>query len=249
MSELADLNKARGSARKPRRATARRSSTRRAMCSPISATAQRRCATSSAPPSSHRARSTTTSNRKRKCFKALQDETRVARTPALRAERIRARGFENSSPVRSAAISTIVKNDQTTFIAVRRHREIPRVRIDTPEVIAGFDELRADIEIAIENGVLPPADPDLLMAPRWWALAFEVAHQMLVRDDISADDAAKFATALFLGGVQALPKSRSGEEEVARHTLPLALLPPGEGGSLPKAARRMRASAAAAPAN
>ena len=37
-------------------------------------------------------------------------------------------------------------------------------------------------------------------------VAFEVAHQMLTRDDVSADDAAKFATALFLGGVQALPR-------------------------------------------
>lgn len=142
---------------------------------------------------------------KEEVFQALQDETALRVRPRLRAERIRARSFEEFITGTFRSYFDFVKNDQTTFIAVRRHREIPRVRIDTPEVIAGFDELRADIETAIENGVLPSADPDLLMASMV-GVAFEVAHQMLVRDDISADDAAKFATALFLGGVQALPK-------------------------------------------
>jgi AcrR family transcriptional regulator len=142
---------------------------------------------------------------KEEVFQALQDETAVRVRPRLRAERIRARNFEEFITGTFRSYFDFVKNDQTTFIAVRRHREIPRVRIDTPEVIAGFDELRADIAIAIDNGVLPAADPDLLMASMV-GVAFEVAHQMLIRDDISADEAAKFATALFLGGVQALPK-------------------------------------------
>jgi hypothetical protein len=125
--------------------------------------------------------------------------------PRLRSERIRARNFEEFITGTFRSYFDFVKNDQTTFIAVRRHREIPRVRIDTPEIIAGFDELRIDIENAIEHGVLPAADPDLLMAAMV-GVAFEVAHQMLTREDVTADDAAKFATALFLGGVQALPR-------------------------------------------
>jgi AcrR family transcriptional regulator len=142
---------------------------------------------------------------KEEVFQALQDETALRVRPRLRAERIRARNFEEFIVGTFRSYFDFVKNDQTTFIAVRRHREIPRVRIDTPEVIAGFDELKADIENAIEHGVLPAADPDLMMAAMV-GVAFEVAHQMLVRDDVSADDAAKFATALFLGGVQALPR-------------------------------------------
>lgn len=142
---------------------------------------------------------------KEEVFQALQDETALRVRPRLRAERIRAKNFEEFITGTFRSYFDFVKNDQTTFIAVRRHREIPRVRIDTPEVIAGFDELKADIENAIEHGVLPSADPDLMMAAMV-GVAFEVAHQMLVRDDVSADDAAKFATALFLGGVQALPK-------------------------------------------
>jgi len=149
---------------------------------------------------------------KEEVFQALQDETALRVRPRLRAERIRARSFEEFITGTFRSYFDFVKNDQTTFIAVRRHREIPRVRIDTPEVIAGFDELRADIEIAIENGVLPSADPDLLMASMV-GVAFEIAHQMLIRDDISADDAAKFATALFLGGVQALPKKPKAKKK------------------------------------
>ena len=149
---------------------------------------------------------------KEEVFQALQDETALRVRPRLRAERIRARSFEEFITGTFRSYFDFVKNDQTTFIAVRRHREIPRVRIDTPEVIAGFDELRADIEIAIENGVLPSADPDLLMASMV-GVAFEIAHQMLTRDDVSADDAAKFATALFLGGVQALPKKQKAKKK------------------------------------
>ena len=150
---------------------------------------------------------------KEEVFQALQDETALRVRPRLRSERIRARNFEEFITGTFRSYFDFVKNDQTTFIAVRRHREIPRVRIDTPEVIAGFDELRVDIENAIEHGVLPPADADLLMASMV-GVAFEVAHQMLTRDDVSADDAAKFATALFLGGVQALPrKAKAGKKK------------------------------------
>jgi len=38
------------------------------------------------------------------------------------------------------------------------------VRMDTPEIIAGFDELRIDIDKAIEDGIFPPIDADYLMA-------------------------------------------------------------------------------------
>jgi hypothetical protein len=36
-------------------------------------------------------------------------------------------------------------------------------------------------------------------------VAFEVANHMLAREDLSVDDAARFATTLFMGGVRALP--------------------------------------------
>ncbi len=142
---------------------------------------------------------------KEEVFQALQDETALRVRPRLRAERIRARNFEEFVSGSFRTFFDFVKNDHTTFATMRRNPDLQRVRIDTPEVIAGFDELRADLEIAIANGVVPAADADLLMASMV-GVAFEVANHLVLRSDLSAEDAAKFATALFMGGVQALPK-------------------------------------------
>ena len=142
---------------------------------------------------------------KEEVFQALQDETALRVRPRLRAERIRARNFEEFVSGSFRTFFDFVKNDHTTFATMRRNPENQRVRIDTPEVIAGFDELRADLEIAIANGVVPATDANLLMAAMV-GVAFEVANHLILRDDLSAEEAAKFATALFLGGVQALPK-------------------------------------------
>jgi AcrR family transcriptional regulator len=142
---------------------------------------------------------------KEEVFQALQDETALRVRPRLRAERIRARNFEEFVSGTFRTFFDFVKNDHATFASMRRNPENQRVRIDTPEVIAGFDELRVDLELAIKNGVVPATDADLLMAAMV-GVAFEVADHLQTRDDLSADEAAKFATALFMGGVQALPK-------------------------------------------
>jgi len=144
---------------------------------------------------------------KEEVLQALRDETALRVRPRLRAERIRARNFEEFISGSFRTFFDFVKNDQTRFATMRRNHELQNVRIDTPEVIAGFDELRADLEVAIERGVVPDTDADLLMAAMV-GVAFEVANHMIARD-LSVDDAATFATALFLGGVQALPRRKT----------------------------------------
>jgi AcrR family transcriptional regulator len=144
---------------------------------------------------------------KEEVFQALQDETALRVRPRLRAERIRARNFEEFIAGSFRSFFDFVKNDHSTFATMRRNPEMQRVRIDTPEVIAGFDELRTDLERAIASGVMPDTDPDLLMASIV-GVAFEIANHLVAREDLSVDEAAKFATALFLGGVQALPKRK-----------------------------------------
>ena len=54
--------------------------------------------------------------------------------------------------------------------------------MDTPEIIAGFEELRVDIEHAIAVGLFPPVDADYLMAAIV-GVAFEMAERMLRRED------------------------------------------------------------------
>jgi AcrR family transcriptional regulator len=142
---------------------------------------------------------------KEEVFQALRDETALRVRPRLRAERIRARNFEEFISGSFRAFFDFVKADQVTFATMRDNQDLQHVRIDTPEVLAGFDELRVDLEIAIRNGVMPETDPDLLMAAMV-GVAFEVAGQLVKREDLTVADAAQFATALFLGGVQALPR-------------------------------------------
>jgi hypothetical protein len=129
--------------------------------------------------------------------------------PRLRAERIRAHNFEEFISGSFRTFFDFVRTDQMTFATMRDNQDLQNIRIDTPEVIAGFDELRADLEVAIRNGVMPDVDADLLMAAMV-GVAFEVANHLIKREDLTVEDAAKFATALFLGGVQALPKRASG---------------------------------------
>jgi AcrR family transcriptional regulator len=144
---------------------------------------------------------------KEEVYQALRDETALRVRPRLRAERIRARNFEEFISGSFRTFFDFVKSDQATFASMRRNPDMQHVRIDTPEVIAGFDELRADLEVAMRAGLVPDTDADLLMATIV-GVAFEVANHMISRDDLTVDDAAKFATALFLGGVPALPKRK-----------------------------------------
>jgi AcrR family transcriptional regulator len=145
---------------------------------------------------------------KEEVFQALQDETALRVRPRLRAERIRARNFEEFISGSFRTFFDFVRHDEDTFATMRQNQDMLRVRIDTPEVLAGFDELRVDLEVAIRNGVMPDTDPDLLMAAMV-GVAFEIAGQLVPRKDLSVDDAAAFATSLFLGGVQALPRRRA----------------------------------------
>ena len=78
---------------------------------------------------------------KEEVYQALRDETALRVRPRLRAERIRARNFEEFVSGSFRTFFDFVKNDQTTFATMRRNPDNQRVRIDTPEVIAGFDEL------------------------------------------------------------------------------------------------------------
>jgi AcrR family transcriptional regulator len=144
---------------------------------------------------------------KEEVFQALQDETALRVRPRLRAERVRARTFEEFISGSFRTFFDFVQNDRTTFATMQRNPDLQRVRIDTPEVIAGFDELRADLEVAIRNGVMPDTDADLLMAAMV-GVAFEVGNHLTTREDLSVDEAAAFATALFLGGVHVLPKRK-----------------------------------------
>ncbi|MGD0191155.1 MAG: TetR/AcrR family transcriptional regulator [Rhizomicrobium sp.] len=141
---------------------------------------------------------------KEEVFEAIHDESALRVRPRLKEERARAASIEEFISGTFRTFLEYVSTDEHSFRAIRRNTDTLRVRMDTPEIIAGFDELREDIERAIAKGLLPPIDADYLMAAIV-GVAFEVAERMLRREDPDIAQAAAFATALFLGGVRALP--------------------------------------------
>jgi AcrR family transcriptional regulator len=141
---------------------------------------------------------------KEEIFQAIQDESALRIRPRLREERARAESIETFISGTFRTFFEYVTSDEHSFRAIRRNTDTIRVRMDTPEIIAGFDELREDLEAAIARELFPPVDADYLMAAIV-GVAFELAERMLRRQDGDPAGAAAFATALFLGGVRGLP--------------------------------------------
>jgi AcrR family transcriptional regulator len=144
---------------------------------------------------------------KEEVFQAIQDESALRIRPRLRAERIRAKNIEEFIQGTFETFFDYVASDHAAFNVARRNTDMLRVRVDTPEVIAGFEELRVDIQRAMDDGVLPRLDADFLMAAIV-GVAFEVGERMLRRNPVDPKAAASFAATLFLSGIRALPKPK-----------------------------------------
>lgn len=141
---------------------------------------------------------------KEEVFQAIQDESALRIRPRLHEERAKAKTIEEFISGSFRTFFEYVATDEDEFEAIRTNTDTLRVRMDTPEIIAGFEELRADLVAAIAAGLFPPVDADYLMAAIV-GVAFEMAERMLRRDVPDIEEAARFATALFLGGVHNLP--------------------------------------------
>jgi AcrR family transcriptional regulator len=147
---------------------------------------------------------------KEEVYQAMQDETALVIRPKLREAREKAATVEEFISATFQTFFEFVLRDNVDVRAIRHNADITRMRVDTPEVIAGFDELREDIEKAIARGLFPPVDADYLMAAIV-GVAFEISERMARRAVPDASAAADFATALFMGGIRALPH-QSGED-------------------------------------
>ena len=141
---------------------------------------------------------------KEEIYQAIRDDVALAIRPRLREERNKAATVEAFISGSFRTFFDYVHADKFNFRNMRHAADATRVRMDTPEVIAGFEELREDLETAIARGLFPPVDADFLMAAIV-GVAFEIAERMENRETSDPEAATAFATALFLGGVRALP--------------------------------------------
>ncbi len=143
-------------------------------------------------------------------YTAILDQNALRLRPRLRAERIRAKSIEEFVAGGFQTFFDYVANEEMMFRVVRDQSRHVKMRIQTSEVLAGFDELRLDIVAAIGAGVLPPVDPGYLMAAIA-GIAFEVANRMIERDPPDPKGAAEFATQLILGGLSKMRGRQTDE--------------------------------------
>ncbi|MBW8708226.1 MAG: TetR/AcrR family transcriptional regulator [Alphaproteobacteria bacterium] len=133
---------------------------------------------------------------KEEVYQALRDEVALAVRPRLRAARA---GAETAEAFLAQNFRAFFQ-----FVAESGSPAPERFRMDSPQVLAGFAELQADIEAAMARGVLPAADAGALTAALV-GVAFELAERVKAGAEVEAMTA--FATALFMGGMAALPKA------------------------------------------
>jgi AcrR family transcriptional regulator len=149
---------------------------------------------------------------KEEIYQAIRDDVALAIRPRLREERLRAKTVEEFISGTFRTFMEFVADDHVNFRTIRHTADTTRVRMDTPEVVAGFEELREDIEQAIRDGLFPPVDADFLMAAIV-GVAFEVGERMVLRERRDPAAAATFATALFIGGIRTLPHADHPDQQ------------------------------------
>jgi len=132
---------------------------------------------------------------KEQVYQALRDEEALAVRPRLARARAAAGSKEEFIAASFRAFFW--------FVAEKGEHRGDRFRLDSPEVLAGFAELRQDIETAMGQGLLPSTDAGLLTAALT-GVAFELAED--VKRGAEVEKVTRFATDLFLGGIGALPK-------------------------------------------
>ena len=141
---------------------------------------------------------------KEEVFEALADDGARRFRPILRAAREKSDTFEQYlSGAFEAYFRFIVEDNEDEGRPIDERR--PHVRMDTPEMMAVYDEVRHGLEDAIARGMAPPVDADYLTCA-CIGIAQEVGTAMLRRSPPDIDATAKFAAGLVLKGIGGAPR-------------------------------------------
>jgi AcrR family transcriptional regulator len=143
---------------------------------------------------------------KESIFRELVEESARQVRARLRAARDRATTLEEFVGGAYHAFFQFVADDRVTFELMRRNDAAMRAMTGAPTLLAGVTELHEDLEAAVERGDLPPHDAEYLAAAMA-GVGFEVAVRMVERNPPDVDGASRFATELFLGGIERLRRA------------------------------------------
>jgi AcrR family transcriptional regulator len=137
---------------------------------------------------------------KEEVFHALHDDGVARFKPMLAAAREAAGGvFERFMVDAFGAYFQFLMRDNIVERAMAQRPDWTRVRFDTPETLALFDELKADISSFAAETKLYDVDTEMLTAAVF-GIAQEIGDQILRGRIEDIDAAARFATHFVLGG-------------------------------------------------
>ncbi len=144
---------------------------------------------------------------KEEVYEALADDGARRFRPLLHAEGVKATDF--ASYIRGAITAyyrfLVEEQAVVSSTAGRGALRHPHVRIETPEMKAVFEQVKASVADVLERERGPHVDVDYLAAA-CIAIAREVGDLMLEREPIDVDAAVEFAVQMILGGLPALPQ-------------------------------------------
>ena len=138
---------------------------------------------------------------KESVFRAVLDESAQEVRLRLRAVRAGARSVEEFVGDAYRAWFEFLVEDELMFKLMQRNAGPIRSLFGDPILGAGVDELLDDLRAAIARGDLPAMDADY-MAGAMAGAALELGVRMAEREPADVEGAARFATELFLGGIE-----------------------------------------------
>lgn len=134
-------------------------------------------------------------------FQAVLEEHTTELRRRLRESRARARDAETIVREGFATYFSFIVEDRPLFEMLRRNAGTVRELFDTPALELGILELREDLAARDEL----PASLDLdALAAAMGGVAFELGIRLTEQDAPDVERAARFASELFLGGMQRL---------------------------------------------
>ncbi len=139
-------------------------------------------------------------------FRAVIDESATEVRRRLRAVRATARTLEEFVGDAYRAWFQFLVEDRLMFDLTQRNAGPIRALFGDPILGAGVEDLLEDLRAAIERGDLPLLDANYL-AGAMAGVALELGVRMAERTPPDVEGAVRFATELFLGGIERLAAS------------------------------------------
>jgi AcrR family transcriptional regulator len=143
---------------------------------------------------------------KESLFRAVVEESAAKIRARVQAARRQAGSLEEFVAAGYREYFSFLADDPEAFALMRRNSGTIRAMFDEPVFGASIDELATDLRTAMKIGFVPPIDVDYMAAAMVGA-ALEVGVAMVRREPPDVEGATRFATQVFLGGIERLGAS------------------------------------------